>query len=201
MAVVQNAELDAYLNRDPAETGEIGVRAHADPERRARRAVSLQHSRGRTTRTSMPSRCPGGPIYINTGSIVAADNEAQLAGVIAHEMSHVVLRHSTNQVSKRNLVELPALLAEAVTGDSLMGQLAQLGIGLGANSALLKFSRTDEAQADYNGTEIMADAGYNPIETGAILREAGGERRARRGAGTVSVGPSESGQPDRRDQR
>ena len=87
-----------------------------------------------------------------------------MAGVIAHEMSHVVLRHSTNQASKRNLVELPAILAGAVTGDSLMGQLAQLGIGFGANSALLKFSRTDEAQADYNGAEIMADAGYNPLE-------------------------------------
>jgi len=64
----------------------------------------------------------------------------------------------------RLLVELPALLAGAVTGDSLMGQLAQIGIGFGANSALLKFSRSDEAQADYNGAEIMADAGYNPIE-------------------------------------
>jgi beta-barrel assembly-enhancing protease len=107
---------------------------------------------------------PGGPIFVHTATIDAADNEAQLAGVIAHEMSHVVLRHSTNQVSKRNLVELPALLAGAVAGDSMLGQLAQLGIGFGANSALLKFSRTDEAQADYNGAEIMADTGYNPLE-------------------------------------
>jgi len=107
---------------------------------------------------------PGGPIFVNTGLIEAAGNEAQLAGVIGHEMSHVVLRHATNQASKQNLVALPALLAGALMGNSIMGQLAKIGIGLGANSALLKFSRTDEAEADYNAAEIMADAGYNPLE-------------------------------------
>ncbi len=107
---------------------------------------------------------PGGPIYVHTGLIQAADNEAQLAGVIGHEMSHVVLRHSTNQASKQNLVALPALLAGALVGNSMLGQLAKIGIGFGANSALLKFSRTDEAEADYNGAEILADAGYNPLE-------------------------------------
>jgi len=107
---------------------------------------------------------PGGPIFINTGAIQAADNEAQLAGVIAHEMSHVVLRHMTNQASKRELVALPAVLAGALTGHNLLGQLAQLGIVFTANSALLKFSRTDEEEADYIGAEMMADAGYNPIE-------------------------------------
>lgn len=107
---------------------------------------------------------PGGPIFVNTGLIEAADNEAQLAGVISHEMSHVVLRHATNQLTKRNLISLPAMLAGAVVGNSLLGQLAQLGIGLGAHSVLLKFSRSDESEADYNGAQIMAEAGYNPIE-------------------------------------
>jgi Zn-dependent protease with chaperone function len=107
---------------------------------------------------------PGGPIFVNTAVIQSAENEAQLAGVIAHEMSHVVLRHSTNQASKRNLVALPAVLASALVGNSLLGQLTQVGISFTANSALLKFSRTDEAEADYNGAEIMADAGYNPLE-------------------------------------
>ena len=107
---------------------------------------------------------PGGPIFVNTGLIENCDNEAQLAGVISHEMSHVVLRHSTNQASKQNLVALPALLAGALAGNSILGQLSRLGINLGAGSLLLKFSRTDESQADYNGAEIMADAGYNPLE-------------------------------------
>ncbi len=107
---------------------------------------------------------PGGPIYVNTGTIAACDNEAQLAGVLAHEMSHIVLRHATNQASKRNLVQLPAVLAGAVMGGGMLGTLAQVGVGLGANSVLLRFSRTAEAEADYNGALIMADAGYNPIE-------------------------------------
>ena len=107
---------------------------------------------------------PGGPIFVNTATIEICDNEAQLAGVISHEMSHVVLRHSTNQASKQNLVALPAMLAGALAGNSILGQLSSLGINFGAGSLLLKFSRTDEAQADYNGAEIMADAGYNPLE-------------------------------------
>lgn len=109
---------------------------------------------------------PGGPTFVNTGLIKAADNEAQLAGVLAHEISHVALRHGTNQASKANLLQLPAALAGAVVGGSgsLLGQLAQLGVGLGFNSVLLKFSRGAESQADLNGAQIMASAGYNPIE-------------------------------------
>jgi Zn-dependent protease with chaperone function len=122
---------------------------------------------------------PGGPLFIHTGAIQAADNEAQLAGVIAHEMSHVVLRHMTNQASKRELVALPAVLAGAVAGNSLLGQLAQLGIVFTANSALLKFSRADEAEADYNGAEMMADAGYNPIEMARFFEKL--EEKAGRG--------------------
>lgn len=107
---------------------------------------------------------PGGPIFINTGLFAATDSEAELAGVIAHEMSHVVLRHATNQVTKRNLLSLPAILAGAVVGNGVLGQLAQVGVGLGANSVLLGYSRSAESQADYNGAIVMSDAGYNPIE-------------------------------------
>jgi beta-barrel assembly-enhancing protease len=108
---------------------------------------------------------PGGPMFINTGLLRAVDNEAQLAGVMGHEMSHVILRHGTNQASKRNLIELPAVLASQMAGKStVMGQLAQMGIGLGAGSVLLKFSRTAESQADLMGSHLMAEAGYDPME-------------------------------------
>ena len=107
---------------------------------------------------------PGGPVFINTATIVAADNEAQLAGVLAHEMSHIVLRHGTHQASKGQLIQLPAVLAGATLGNGILGQLGRLGIGLGANSLLLHYSRDAESQADYNGAEIMADAGFNPVE-------------------------------------
>ena len=109
---------------------------------------------------------PGGPTYVHTGLIKAAENEAQLAGVMAHEIAHVALRHGTNQASKANLLQLPAMLAGAVVGGGggLMGQLAQLGIGLGANSVLMKYSRDAERQADLLGAQMMAHAGYNPLE-------------------------------------
>ena len=107
---------------------------------------------------------PGGPMFINTGLLKTVDNEAQLAGVMGHEMSHVILRHGTNQASKSRLIELPAILGSQIAGGSMAGQLAQLGIGLGANSVLLKFSRTDESQADLTGSHIMAESGYDPNE-------------------------------------
>lgn len=108
---------------------------------------------------------PGGPMFINTGLLKAVENEAQLAGVMGHEMSHVILRHGTNQASKANLIQIPLALAGRLTdSDSMMGQLTQLGIGLGADSVLLKFSRTDESQADLMGSHLMAEAGYDPIQ-------------------------------------
>ena len=107
---------------------------------------------------------PGGPMFINTGLLRAVDNEGQLAGVMGHEMSHVILRHGTNQASKSRLIELPAVLGSQMAGNSMMGRLAALGIGLGANSVLLKFSRSAESQADLMGSHLMAEAGYNPME-------------------------------------
>ncbi|MFZ0313564.1 MAG: M48 family metalloprotease [Candidatus Korobacteraceae bacterium] len=108
---------------------------------------------------------PGGPMFINTGLLREVANEAQFAGAIAHEMSHVILRHGTNQASKVDLIQLPVALAGQLTNsDTLMGQLAQLGIGLGANSVLLKFNRIHESQADLMGAHIMAEAGYDPIQ-------------------------------------
>lgn len=99
---------------------------------------------------------PGGPMYIQTGLIKEVESEAQLAGVMSHEMSHVALRHGTNQASKANLVQMPLALAGG-EGGGLLGSVVQ-------SSVLLKFSRGAEAQADYNGVLIMSDAGYNPIE-------------------------------------
>jgi len=119
---------------------------------------------------------PGGPTFVHTGLILAADNEAQVAGVLAHEISHVILRHGTNQASKANLIRIPALLAGAATGSNLLAQLTNLG----ATGLLLKFSRTDESEADAMGTRIMNDAGYNPIEMAHFFEklEAEGGSRA-----------------------
>ena len=103
---------------------------------------------------------PGGYIYINRGAIEAAGDEAQLAGVMAHEISHVALRHGTSQATKK--VGLSILTGVLGQGSSLTAQLAEAGLGFGVNSLLLKNSRTDESQADEVGTYIMHQAGYDP---------------------------------------
>jgi beta-barrel assembly-enhancing protease len=115
---------------------------------------------------------PGGPMFINTGLLKAVDNEAQLAGVMGHEMSHVILRHGTNQASKANLIQIPLALAGQMTdSDTLMGQLTQIGIGLGANGVLLKFSRSAESQADLMGSHLMAEGGYDPVQLAQFFQK------------------------------
>ncbi len=106
---------------------------------------------------------PGGFLYVNRGVLDAADNEAQLAGVIAHEIAHVALRHGTNQASKAYIAQVPlAILGGALGSNSTAAILAQLGAGFAADSLLLKYSRDAETQADVLGTQILYDSGYNP---------------------------------------
>src|SRR5712664_3546830 len=105
---------------------------------------------------------PGGYVFVNRGAIEAADNEAQLAGVMAHEFSHVALRHGTNQSTKAMLAETGLGIFGAVFGDTAGGALlTQLG-SFTAGGVLLRYSRTAESQADVMGTQILYDAGYDP---------------------------------------
>ncbi|MBI2818271.1 MAG: M48 family metalloprotease [Acidobacteria bacterium] len=105
---------------------------------------------------------PGGPVYINRGVIEAADNEAQLAGVLAHEISHVALRHGTNQASKASAAQMPLAILGGMLGSNSVGAtLAQLGASFALNSILLKYSRTAESQADLMGAQILYDSGYD----------------------------------------
>jgi predicted Zn-dependent protease len=107
---------------------------------------------------------PGGFLYINRGIFESADNEAQLAAVIAHEVGHVVLRHGTSQVSKAYIAQAPLSILGGVLGNNSVGSvLAQLGISFAANSILLKYSRDAEKQADTVGVQILHDSGYHPI--------------------------------------
>lgn len=106
---------------------------------------------------------PGGFLYINRGTIEAADNEAQLAGVIGHEIGHAALRHGTNQMTKATAMQLPlAVLGGVVGSNSIVGLLSQVGANFGAQSILLKYSRDAERQADLVGTQILYDNNYDP---------------------------------------
>jgi Zn-dependent protease with chaperone function len=103
---------------------------------------------------------PGGPIFINLGTINAADSEAQLAGVMSHEMSHVYMQHSAKQAPKQQWANILGALGGLLGGAA--GDLAQMGIQFGAGTLLMKYSRGDEAQADAVGAIIMYKAGYDP---------------------------------------
>jgi len=105
---------------------------------------------------------PGGYVYVNRGLIQAADNEAQLAGVIGHEISHVALRHGTSQVTKSLGPSVGVAVIGSVLGDNALGKLVTAVGAFSMNSLLLKYSRTDESEADILGTQIEHDAGYDP---------------------------------------
>jgi len=105
---------------------------------------------------------PGGPIFVNIGTLNAADNEAELAGVMAHEMSHIYMQHSAKQAAKESLAEGILGVIGGILGSGTAADIARVGIQIGAGTVFLKYSRADEAQADAVGAVIMYKAGYDP---------------------------------------
>jgi beta-barrel assembly-enhancing protease len=121
---------------------------------------------------------PGGPMFVNIGTISAAQNEAQLAGVMSHEMSHVYMQHSAKQSGKLlpNILSGLGQVAGAVIG-GVGGAIASAGGQLGGGILSMRYSRGDEAQADAVGAIIMYKAGYDPTELAnffEILNKQGG---------------------------
>jgi predicted Zn-dependent protease len=106
---------------------------------------------------------PGGPIYVHRGTIAAARTEAQLAGVMAHEVAHIAQRHAAKQISKGVVANGLLGLLGAVLDDGGKGEAAaRIGASVVAQSVFMKFSRDDEREADRVGAEIMERAGWDP---------------------------------------
>lgn len=103
---------------------------------------------------------PGGFFYVNSGLILAADEEAELAGVMAHEIAHVAARHAMRQMTRSNWANLGTIPLIFVGGG--IGYAAQAVAGLGLPLTFLQFSRGFEAEADYLGVEYMYKTGYDP---------------------------------------
>lgn len=114
----------------------------------------------------------GGPMYVNRGMIEAARSEGEVAGVMAHELSHVVLRHGTAQASKATKYEIGqaagAILGAIIGGG--WGQVVAQGTQFGLGTAFLRFSREFERQADLDGSHIMAAAGYDPRDMASMFK-------------------------------
>jgi beta-barrel assembly-enhancing protease len=122
---------------------------------------------------------PGGPMYVNRGMIQAATNEGEMAGVMAHEIAHVAMRHATAQATKQGswkaqLGTIGAILGGAILGGQTGAQLGALGVQMWQT----RYSREYETQADILGSQIMARAGYDPRDLAnmfqTIARQGGG---------------------------
>ena len=132
---------------------------------------------------------PGGPMYVNRGMIEAARSEGEMAGVMAHEISHVALRHGTAQATKGQKYSILggiAGIAGTILGGPGVGQLAQAPFAV----YLLKFSREYETEADILGAQIMARAGYDPRDLANMFQTI--ERQGGGGGGFLSDHPSPS---------
>src|SRR6185312_10338444 len=104
---------------------------------------------------------PGGPVFVNVGAICAAKNEAQLAGVMAHEESHVALRHSSSMASKKTAASVPLSILGGIF-NSGAGQLANVAAQMVVGGVFLRYSRDMESQADALGAQVMSASGYDP---------------------------------------
>jgi peptidase M48-like protein len=115
---------------------------------------------------------PGGPMFVNRGMIEAATTEGEVAGVMAHELSHVILRHGTAQASKATKYQVGEV-AGAILGSIIgggWGQVISQGTQFGLGTAFLRFSREFEKQADLQGAQLMARAGYDPRDMANMFR-------------------------------
>lgn len=115
---------------------------------------------------------PGGPMFVNRGMIEAARTEGEMAGVMAHEISHVALRHATAQATETQKFQIGSVLGQiagAVIGGGV-GQVVAAGSQIGFGAGALKYSRKYETQADILGAQIMARAGYDPRDLANMFR-------------------------------
>lgn len=156
LPILRDAEVENYINR-------IGQRLSANAG-----GPQFQY-RFRVVNASDINAfaLPGGYIYVNRGIIDNARNEGELAGVMAHEIAHVALRHGTHQASKAYAAQAGLQILGGLLGGKVGNNTAQIlntvgGIGL--NALFLKYSRDLETQADIRGAQILAASGYTPAD-------------------------------------
>ena len=126
---------------------------------------------------------PGGFLYVNRGLLEAVRSEGELAGVMAHEIAHVALRHGTKQATKGTAAQTGLGILAQILGrnDRKAGQIAGVVGGLGLNAAFLHFSRDAEREADQEGARMMARAGYDPMAMASFFDLLAQQRRSNPG--------------------
>lgn len=125
---------------------------------------------------------PGGFLYVNTGLVRAADNESELAGVMAHEIAHVAARHWASQMTKATILQYATIPLIFVPMSYPVYIGVSQALNFGVPIAFLKFSRNDEAEADYLGLQYMYKAGYDPNVYSAFFGKVLEEERRQPGS-------------------
>jgi len=125
---------------------------------------------------------PGGFTFVYTGLLLAADEEAEVAGVLAHETAHVAARHGAKAMSKQTAASLAMIPLVIFGGYGAAGLGARQAAGLLVPIAFLKFTRAQEAEADYLGTQYMYKAGYDPSAMLTFFEKLQTKERARPGS-------------------
>ncbi|MGH9932839.1 MAG: M48 family metallopeptidase [Pyrinomonadaceae bacterium] len=139
---------------------------------------------------------PGGFFYVNKGLLLVADNEAEVAGVMAHEIAHVAARHAMENQTKANLIEYLALGGSILLG-GIPGLIYQNTAGLGILGIFMKFSRSAEEEADKLGVQYMYAAGYDPSAMATMFEKL--EAKNKKKPGFISKAfASHPAPPDRR---
>ena len=190
MHVVPNEELTAYINRVGQRLVATGLLDRDFP-------YSFKVVQDPSINAFA---LPGGPMFVHTGLIAAAETEAQMAGVLAHELSHVSLRHSMANAAKQSTISGLGAIAGAVLGGMIggeLGNLAALGTQMGSQAWAMKYSRTAESEADLLGSYVMAKAGYNPLELAQFFEKL--EKQMGGDPGTVAQWFSSHPNPGNRD--
>jgi len=123
---------------------------------------------------------PGGFFYVNSGLILAADEEAELAGVMAHEIAHVAARHATKQMTRGNWANIASIPLIFVGGG--IGYAARMAANFALPMTFMSFSRGFEAEADYLGLEYMYKTGYDPQAYVAFFEKIQAKEKKRPGA-------------------
>jgi beta-barrel assembly-enhancing protease len=123
---------------------------------------------------------PGGFFYVNKGLILAADNEAELAGVIGHEISHVIARHAVENQTKGTMAEI-GLIASSIFLGGLPGMAIYNAEQFGALAMFMKFSRANEAEADRLGVQYMYAAGYDPNAMSTMFEKLAAQNKKKPG--------------------
>ena len=123
---------------------------------------------------------PGGFFYVNRGLILAADNEAELAGVMAHEIAHVCARHAMENQGKGTAMNY-GMLAGIIFGGPIIGTVLQNGGGILGGLTMLKFSRAAESEADNLGVQYLYASGYDPTAMAAMFEKLASQNKKKPG--------------------